>query len=157
MSPRRVDKEQALKGLEQYDERSAGKFSALLDLLERWNRKVNLTAVRDRHVMASLHIDDSLAAQPLFHVDFSANAGHDYIAPDYNVARREALTLASDELRAECIAALEGQGVDPGEITLETLLAIRVRGSDTSLDTRWTGSVRAGCRVKLSRATCCSL
>ena len=41
------------------------KFDALLDELERWNRKVNLTAVRDREVMATLHIDDSLAARPL--------------------------------------------------------------------------------------------
>jgi 16S rRNA (guanine527-N7)-methyltransferase len=41
------------------------KFDTLLDELERWNRKVNLTAVRDRSVMATLHIDDSLAAQPL--------------------------------------------------------------------------------------------
>ena len=56
-------------------------------------------------------------------------------------ARHEALTRASDELRAECIAALQGQDIDPDEITLETLLAIRVRGSDTSLDIPWTGSV----------------
>ena len=40
-------------------------FDALLDELVRWNRKVNLTAVRDRKVMTTLHIDDSLAAQPL--------------------------------------------------------------------------------------------
>ena len=38
------------------------RFAALLDELERWNRKVNLTAVRDRDVMATLHIDDSLSA-----------------------------------------------------------------------------------------------
>jgi len=40
-------------------------LDTLLDELERWNRKVNLTAVRDRQVMATLHIDDSLAALPL--------------------------------------------------------------------------------------------
>ena len=38
------------------------KFETLLDELERWNRKVNLTAVRDREQMAVLHIQDSLAA-----------------------------------------------------------------------------------------------
>ena len=79
MSPRRVDKEQALKGLEQYDERSAGKFSALLDLLERWNRKVNLTAIRDRAEMVTIHLLDSLAAAPLLHgevvLDIGTGAG----------------------------------------------------------------------------------
>jgi 16S rRNA (guanine527-N7)-methyltransferase len=40
-------------------------FSRLLDELERWNRKVNLTAVRDREQMHVLHIADSLAARPL--------------------------------------------------------------------------------------------
>ncbi len=41
------------------------KFDALLDELERWNRKVNLTAIRDRTEMVTAHIDDSLAARPL--------------------------------------------------------------------------------------------
>ena len=41
------------------------RFDALLDELERWNRKVNLTAVRDREQMRVLHIADSLAARPL--------------------------------------------------------------------------------------------
>ena len=40
------------------------RFAALLDELERWNRKVNLTAVRDRAQMETLHIADSLAARP---------------------------------------------------------------------------------------------
>ena len=40
-------------------------FARLLDELERWNRKVNLTAVRDREQMRVLHIADSLAARPL--------------------------------------------------------------------------------------------
>ena len=37
----------------------------LLDELERWNQRVNLTAVRDRQQMEILHIADSLAVQPL--------------------------------------------------------------------------------------------
>lgn len=39
------------------------KFEALLDELERWNQKVNLTAIRDRSEMVTSHIDDSLAVQ----------------------------------------------------------------------------------------------
>ena len=41
------------------------KFDLLLDELERWNRKVNLTAVRDREQMRTLHLADSLAVRPL--------------------------------------------------------------------------------------------
>ncbi|MDJ0712315.1 MAG: 16S rRNA (guanine(527)-N(7))-methyltransferase RsmG [Woeseiaceae bacterium] len=41
------------------------RFDVLLDELERWNRKINLTAVRDRGQMATLHIEDSLVARPL--------------------------------------------------------------------------------------------
>ncbi len=40
------------------------KFARLLDELERWNRKVNLTAVRDREQMETLHLADSLAVRP---------------------------------------------------------------------------------------------
>ena len=55
------------------------KFDELLDELERWNRKVNLTAIRDRAEMVTMHIDDSLAAQPLLHgkriLDVGTGAG----------------------------------------------------------------------------------
>ena len=42
----------------------AAKFEALLDELERWNRKYNLTAIRDRDAMVTAHIEDSLAVRP---------------------------------------------------------------------------------------------
>lgn len=41
------------------------KFETLLDELERWNEKVNLTAIRGREEMVTVHIEDSLSAQPL--------------------------------------------------------------------------------------------
>ena len=48
-------------------------------MLERWNRKVNLTAVRDRDAMVTVHILDSLAARPLLHgttvLDIGTGAG----------------------------------------------------------------------------------
>jgi 16S rRNA (guanine527-N7)-methyltransferase len=43
---------------------SQRKFDLLLDELERWNRKVNLTAIRDRAEMFTMHIEDSLAVRP---------------------------------------------------------------------------------------------
>ncbi len=46
------------------DDQKAGTMLRLLDELERWNRKFNLTAVRDRREMLTLHILDSLAVRP---------------------------------------------------------------------------------------------
>ena len=55
------------------------KFDTLLDELERWNKKVNLTAIRDRDEMVVAHIEDSLAAGPLLHgqkiLDVGTGAG----------------------------------------------------------------------------------
>ena len=44
---------------------SQQKLETLLDELERWNRKINLTAVRDRQEMVTMHVEDSLSAWPL--------------------------------------------------------------------------------------------
>ena len=44
---------------------AAEKFGALLDELEKWNRRVNLTAIRERQEMETAHILDSLVARPL--------------------------------------------------------------------------------------------
>ena len=46
------------------DESSIGHLSAYVDLLERWNRSYNLTAVRDPLEMVPKHILDSLAILP---------------------------------------------------------------------------------------------
>ncbi len=43
----------------------AVKYATLLEQLERWNKKVNLTAIRDRGEMITGHLLDSLAARPL--------------------------------------------------------------------------------------------
>ena len=39
-------------------------FDRLLDELGHWNRRVNLTAVRDREAMVTAHLVDSLAVRP---------------------------------------------------------------------------------------------
>jgi len=44
---------------------AAEKFQTLLDELEHWNKKVNLTAIRDRDEMITAHLLDSLVARPL--------------------------------------------------------------------------------------------
>lgn len=56
--------QKALDGLDQeLPEGSPEKLATLLSELERWNRKVNLTAVRDRAQMVTLHVQDSLVAR----------------------------------------------------------------------------------------------
>lgn len=40
------------------------KLDAYLDLLAKWNRVYNLTAIRDRRQMASHHVDDALSVLP---------------------------------------------------------------------------------------------
>ncbi len=44
---------------------TAEKLGTLIDELDRWNRKVNLTAIRDRDEMITAHLLDSLVAAPL--------------------------------------------------------------------------------------------
>ncbi len=48
-----------------FSEDSVAKFATLLAELDRWNKKINLTAIRDRDEMIGRHLLDSLAARPL--------------------------------------------------------------------------------------------
>jgi len=52
-----------------------GKLLAYLDLLAKWNRTYNLTAVRDREDMVSRHLLDSLAVLPFVHGESIADLG----------------------------------------------------------------------------------
>jgi 16S rRNA (guanine527-N7)-methyltransferase len=51
------------------------KYEILLDELERWNQKVNLTGIRKRADMITAHIHDSLAAAPLLRGDRILDVG----------------------------------------------------------------------------------
>jgi 16S rRNA (guanine527-N7)-methyltransferase len=46
-------------------EGTAEKLGVLIEELLRWNRKINLTAIRDRDEMITTHLLDSLVAAPL--------------------------------------------------------------------------------------------
>ena len=57
---------QAIDQLDQvFPDGAAEKFRTLLDELGRWNKKVNLTAIRDPKEMITAHLLDSLVARPL--------------------------------------------------------------------------------------------
>lgn len=45
-------------------EAAVASLAALLHELERWNRRINLTAIRDPEAMVSRHVLDSLAVRP---------------------------------------------------------------------------------------------
>jgi 16S rRNA (guanine527-N7)-methyltransferase len=50
-------------------------FATLLEELERWNKKVNLTAIRDPTEMITGHLLDSLVARPFLHGDRILDVG----------------------------------------------------------------------------------
>ncbi len=55
----------ALNSLDKsFDADIANKLSKLIIELEHWNKKINLTAIRDRNKMISSHLLDSLVAAP---------------------------------------------------------------------------------------------
>ena len=57
----------------------AGQLARLLGELERWNRRINLTAVRDPDAMVAAHVLDSLAVRPFLRgprvLDIGTGAG----------------------------------------------------------------------------------
>ena len=50
-------------------------FATLLEELERWNKKVNLTAIRDPAEMITGHLLDSLVARPFLQGDRILDVG----------------------------------------------------------------------------------
>ena len=59
---------QLIAKLEQvFPDDAPDKYRVLLDELQRWNKKVNLTAIRDGDEMVTAHLLDSLVARPLLH------------------------------------------------------------------------------------------
>jgi len=60
------DIRQALERLgQQFAAEAVAQYATLLDELERWNRRINLTAIRARDEVITAHLLDSLAARPL--------------------------------------------------------------------------------------------
>ncbi len=61
------------------DENAMGRLIALINLLSKWNKAYNLTAIRDESMMVSHHLLDSLSILPFLHgahiLDVGTGAG----------------------------------------------------------------------------------
>ena len=104
------------------------KFDLLLDELERWNRKVNLTAVRDRDQMVALHLNDSLAARPLLEgrtvLDVGTGPGFPGLPLAICEPEREFTLLDSNNKKIMFVQHVAGL------LGLDNVMAVKARAED---------------------------
>jgi 16S rRNA (guanine527-N7)-methyltransferase len=141
MSLRAQDIEAALAGLGQsFPDGAAEKMATLLAELERWNRRVNLTAIREPREMISAHLLDSLVARPLLRgetvLDVGtgpgfpglplaiAEPGRQFTLLDSNNKKIMFVQHAAGLLGLENVVAFKGRGEDyaPGQ-RFDTVIA----------------------------------
>ncbi len=106
----------------------ADRFDALLDELERWNRKVNLTAIRDRREMVTAHIEDSLVARPYLEgstiLDVGTGPGFPGVPLAIVEPEREFTLLDSNNKKIMFVQHVAGL------LGLDNVTAVKGRGED---------------------------
>ena len=129
MSLRAQDIEDALAELGQsFPDGAAAKMTTLLAELERWNRRVNLTAIREPREMISAHLLDSLVARPLLHGETVLDVGTGPGFPGLPLAIAEPgrqFTLL-DSNNKKIMFVQHGAGL----LGLENVVAVKGRGED---------------------------
>jgi 16S rRNA (guanine527-N7)-methyltransferase len=104
------------------------KLDLLLDELERWNRKVNLTAIRDRDEMVTAHIDDSLSVLPLLKgrqiLDVGTGAGFPGLPLAIVAPEREFHLIDSNNKKIQFVRHVVGL------LGLDNVTAVKARGED---------------------------
>lgn len=109
-------------------EGAADKLATLLEELDRWGRRMNLTAIRDLPAMVSGHILDSLAVRPLLHghtvLDVGTGAGFPGLPLAIVEPSREFELLDSNGRKIGFVRHMIGQ------LGLHNVRAVKARSED---------------------------
>jgi len=119
----------ALDGLGQsLPEGTAEKLGVLIDELERWNRKINLTAIRNTDEMITAHLLDSLVAAPLLEGDtvLDVGTGPGFPGLPLAIVHPERQFTLLDSNNKKIMFAQHAAGL----LDLDNVSAIKARGED---------------------------
>jgi len=106
----------------------AGRYATLLAELQRWNRKMNLTAIRDPDEMVISHLHDSLVARDLLHgvaiLDVGTGAGFPGLPLAIAEPDRDFHLLDSHDRKIQFVQHAAGM------LGLTNVTAVRARAED---------------------------
>tara|TARA_R110002096_G_scaffold17196_3_gene59457 strand:- start:1680 stop:2300 length:621 start_codon:yes stop_codon:yes gene_type:complete len=107
---------------------TAEKLALLLAELEKWNRKVNLTAVRDSDEMITAHLLDSLVAAPLLEgtTVLDVGTGPGFPGLPLAIVEPERHFTLLDSNRKKIMFVQHAAGL----LGLDNVLAVQARGED---------------------------
>jgi 16S rRNA (guanine527-N7)-methyltransferase len=109
-------------------EEAISRLALLLAELERWNRSINLTAIRDPALMITAHLVDSLVVRPLLHgaatLDVGTGAGFPGLPLAIAEPDRNFYLLDSNERKLQFVQHVASL------LALENVKPVRARAED---------------------------